>query len=106
MTPPTSRDTALAPPTSPIALDDRRWQAMTSRTLDDLDPFVIAVTTTGIYCRVGCPARTPHRDNVRFFDSTGDASGPGTRPRKRCHPDAGDLSPWRSRRQMRGETHA
>ena len=25
------------------------------------------VKTTGIYCRPSCPARTPKRENVRFF---------------------------------------
>jgi len=30
--------------------------------------FVFGVTTTGIYCRPGCPSPRPRRDNVRFFD--------------------------------------
>ena len=63
-------------------LDDRRWNAMTLKQLDGIDPFVIAVRTTGIYCRVGCPARTPHRHNVTFMDSVGQAqeavSGPAS----------------------------
>ena len=77
------------------ALDDARWNALALRQLEGLDPFVIAVTTTQIYCRVGCPARTPHRENVRFMDSIGQAQDAGFRPCKRCHPDQGDLSPWR-----------
>ena len=79
-------------------LDDARWNAMTLKQLEGVDPFVIAVKTTGIYCRVGCPARTPHRQNVRFLDSVVDAREQGFRACKRCHPDAGDLSPWRSAR--------
>jgi AraC family transcriptional regulator, regulatory protein of adaptative response / DNA-3-methyladenine glycosylase II len=29
--------------------------------------FVVGVTSTGIYCRPSCPARTPLRRNLRFF---------------------------------------
>jgi len=29
--------------------------------------FFTGVTSTGIYCRPICPARTPKRENVRFF---------------------------------------
>lgn len=80
------------------SLDTERGNAMTRKQLDGIDPFVIAVTTTGIYCRVGCPARTPHRHNVLFMDSSGQAQESGFRPCKRCRPDAGDLSPWRPKR--------
>ncbi len=74
-------------------LDERRWNAMTHKRLHGLDPFVIAVRTTGIYCRVGCPARAPHRPNVAFMDSIGRAREGGYRACKRCHPDRGDLAP-------------
>lgn len=80
-------------------LDDARWHAMTLKQLDGIDPFVIAVRTTGIYCRVGCPARTPHRLNVAFMDSIGQAQEAGFRACKRCHPDDGDLSPWQPKRR-------
>lgn len=76
---------------------------MANRTLGELDPFVIAVRTTGIFCRVGCPARTPHRKNFRFFNTVDDAREAGFRAGKRCHPGAGDLSPWRSRGQIRND---
>ena len=33
------------------------------------------VKTTGIYCRPSCPARTPKRENVRFFPSAAAAQG-------------------------------
>ncbi len=80
-------------------LDDRRWNAMTLKQLDGVDPFVIAVRTTGIYCRVGCPTRTPHRHNVAFMDSIGQAQEAGFRACKRCHPDESDLSPWQPKRR-------
>ena len=31
--------------------------------------FVVAVTSTGVYCRPSCPARPPSRRNVRLFRS-------------------------------------
>lgn len=67
--------------------DDARWLAMTSRDVSDTGPFVIAVSSTGIYCRVGCPARRPLRKNVLFFDSVEEARSAGFRACKRCHPD-------------------
>lgn len=100
---PTSTPTTFSGTARITALDNARWRAMTARTLGELAPFVIAVRTTGIYCRVGCPARTPHRENVRFFDATADAQEAGFRACKRCHPDAGDLSPWRSPQRRVGQ---
>jgi AraC family transcriptional regulator, regulatory protein of adaptative response / methylated-DNA-[protein]-cysteine methyltransferase len=48
--------------------------------------FFTAVKTTGIFCRPGCPARTPQRRNVEFFPSAKDALAHGFRPCKRCRP--------------------
>jgi AraC family transcriptional regulator of adaptative response/methylated-DNA-[protein]-cysteine methyltransferase len=48
--------------------------------------FTVAVRTTGVFCRPTCPARKPHRDNVEFFRSVGDAVAAGYRPCKRCRP--------------------
>jgi AraC family transcriptional regulator, regulatory protein of adaptative response / methylated-DNA-[protein]-cysteine methyltransferase len=47
----------------------------------------VGVVTTGIYCRSGCPARTPKPENVRFFASARLAREAGFRACKRCHPD-------------------
>ena len=46
--------------------------------------FFIAVTTTGVYCRPICPARTPKRENVQFFLCAASAEAAGFRPCKRC----------------------
>lgn len=67
--------------------DDVRWEAMTSRDTSDTGPFVIAVSSTGIYCRAGCPARRPLRKNVVFYESVEDARSAGFRACMRCHPD-------------------
>ncbi len=55
--------------------------------------FVVAVTTTGIYCRPSCPAVTPRRSNVRFYLTPAAAQGDGFRACKRCRPDAAPGSP-------------
>ncbi len=67
----------------PTLTDDERYDAMARR-----DAFVIAVKTTGIYCRPGCPARAPKRENVRFFATTDEARAEGFRACLRCKPDA------------------
>lgn len=67
--------------------EDQRFEAFARRDKSQRDAFVMAVTTTGVYCRPGCPARTPLRRNVRFFDDTLAALRAGFRACKRCHPD-------------------
>ena len=63
--------------------------------------FVLAVLTTGIYCRPGCPARTPLRRNVRFHPSAAAAQAAGLRACKRCRPDASPGSPaWDGRSDL------
>ena len=49
--------------------------------------FVLAVTSTGIYCRPSCPARLPRRENCRFFASAAAAVASGFRACRRCRPD-------------------
>jgi len=77
---------------------DRCYLAVRSR-----DPrfdgwFVTAVISTGIYCRPSCPARTPHRRNVRFLPTAAAAQRAGFRSCKRCRPDATPGSPeWDGR---------
>jgi AraC family transcriptional regulator, regulatory protein of adaptative response / DNA-3-methyladenine glycosylase II len=55
--------------------------------------FLTAVTSTGIYCRPSCPARTPKRSNVRFYPSAAAAQAAGFRACRRCRPDASPGSP-------------
>jgi len=49
--------------------------------------FVVAVKTTGIFCRPSCPARRPRPENVEFFTGNADAAAAGYRACKRCRPD-------------------
>jgi len=55
--------------------------------------FFIGVTTTGIYCRPICPARTPKDENVRYFPTAAAAEAAGFRPCLRCRPEASPGSP-------------
>ncbi len=65
--------------------------------------FITGVTSTGVYCRPSCPARTPKAENVRFFPSAAAAQGAGFRACKRCRPDAAPGSPeWDSRADLVG----
>jgi len=50
--------------------------------------FVFGVTSTGIYCRPSCPARTPKSENCVYFAVPAAAAAGGFRPCKRCRPDA------------------
>ena len=69
-----------------VAADDARWQALVNR--QPRADIFYAVTTTGIYCRPGCPARTPLRAHVRYFVTQAAARAAGFRACKRCRPDA------------------
>ncbi len=55
--------------------------------------FYTAVSSTGIYCRPSCPARTPRDDNMTFYPSAAAAQAAGYRACKRCRPDATPGSP-------------
>ncbi|NHK28685.1 bifunctional DNA-binding transcriptional regulator/O6-methylguanine-DNA methyltransferase Ada [Parvularcula flava] len=71
--------------------EDSRWEAVRTRAKAADGHFWLGVTSTGIYCRPGCPARTPKRENVRYFPSPGAARAAGLRPCKRCKPDGEGL---------------
>ncbi len=49
--------------------------------------FFTGVTSTGIYCRCVCPAKTPKRENRRFFPSAAAAECAGFRPCLICRPE-------------------
>ena len=78
------------------------------RAIDARDPrfdgqFVTAVSSTGIYCRPSCPARTPKPANVRFYRTSAAAHEAGYRACKRCLPEAVPGNPdW----NLRGDVAA
>jgi len=77
---------AMTAATDETATDDARWLAVQRRDAAHDGAFVTAVRTTGIYCRPSCPARTPKRENVRFYASPDSAERAGFRACRRCHP--------------------
>jgi AraC family transcriptional regulator of adaptative response/methylated-DNA-[protein]-cysteine methyltransferase len=57
--------------------------------------FIIAVRTTGIFCRPTCSARKPLPKNVEYFATPKEALVAGYRPCKRCKPmDTDDQPRW------------
>jgi len=55
--------------------------------------FFTGVTSTGVYCRPVCPARTPKSDNCRFFPHATAAEEAGFRPCLRCRPETSPGTP-------------
>lgn len=77
---------------------EERYQAVSAKDPRFDGTFIVAVRTTGIYCRPSCPARTPKRRNVEFFATAAAAHENGYRACKRCLPDAVPGSPlWNLR---------
>ncbi|GAA2181163.1 Ada metal-binding domain-containing protein [Brooklawnia cerclae] len=80
---------------------DERYRAVTSRDRRFDGQFVMAVRTTGIYCRPSCPARTPKPTNVEFFPTSAAAHLAGYRACRRCLPEAMPGSPaWNLREDV------
>jgi AraC family transcriptional regulator of adaptative response/methylated-DNA-[protein]-cysteine methyltransferase len=74
------------PPTPPAIHPDHAWAAVLARD-STARHFVYAVTSTGIFCRSGCPSRTPARENVLFFATPAEARAAGFHPCRRCQPE-------------------
>ncbi len=64
-----------------------RYNAYVSRDPRFDGLFYIGVTSTGIYCRPVCTAKTPKSANCRFFDSAEAAEKASFRPCLRCRPE-------------------
>ena len=56
--------------------------------------FVVAVLTTGVFCRPACPAPQAAQDNVRYFATSAAALHAGYRPCLRCRPERTQLPAW------------
>lgn len=76
--------------------DDACYRAFQMRDARFDGRIFCGVRTTGIYCRPVCPARTPKRENMRFFRSAAAAQEAGFRPCLRCRPETSpDLGSWK-----------
>ena len=82
--------------TIPLPSADEMYRAVAERDARLDGAFVTAVKSTGIFCRPGCPARTPKRENVEFFATAHEAACAGYRPCRRCRPlePAGAAPEW------------
>lgn len=81
-----------------MELPDREtcYRALQSRDRRFDGLLFVGITSTGIYCRPVCPARTAKLENCRFFGSAAAAQEAGFRPCLRCRPEtAPDLASWR-----------
>jgi AraC family transcriptional regulator, regulatory protein of adaptative response / DNA-3-methyladenine glycosylase II len=86
-----------------VKVDDRYWRALEAGDARFDGWVYCGVTSTGIYCRPSCPARTPKRANVRFYPTAAAAQAAGFRACKRCRPDASPGSPeWDRRGDLAG----
>ena len=96
---PTNGDKISARFSAQAALDQGYTAAMTDLTDHDAlyqvllnrDPcyeggVYVCVSTTGVFCRMTCPARKPKSENCRFYRTIGECIEAGFRPCKRCHP--------------------
>jgi AraC family transcriptional regulator of adaptative response / DNA-3-methyladenine glycosylase II len=63
------------------------YRALAARDVRFDGLFFVGVTTTGIYCRPICPARTPRSERCRFFPNAAVAERSGFRPCLRCRPE-------------------
>jgi AraC family transcriptional regulator, regulatory protein of adaptative response / DNA-3-methyladenine glycosylase II len=66
---------------------DALYAALVSRDPRFDGVFFVGVTSTGIYCRPVCPARTPRAGNCRFFQHAAEAEKASFRPCLRCRPE-------------------
>jgi AraC family transcriptional regulator of adaptative response / DNA-3-methyladenine glycosylase II len=67
--------------------DDAKYRALVARDARFDGVFFVGVTTTGIYCRPVCTARTPGRSRCVFFKRAAEAERDGFRACFRCRPE-------------------
>ena len=65
---------------------DTLYAALLARDVDLDGRVFVGVSTTGIFCRLTCPARKPKPENCTFFETVGACIEAGFRACKRCHP--------------------
>jgi AraC family transcriptional regulator of adaptative response / DNA-3-methyladenine glycosylase II len=80
---------------------DRCYATLAARDPRFDGQFIVAVRSTGIYCRPSCPARLPKPENVEFLPTAAAAQLRGYRACRRCRPDAVPGSPdWNLRADL------
>ncbi|ARQ56563.1 methylated-DNA--protein-cysteine S-methyltransferase protein [Rhizobium sp. Kim5] len=66
--------------------DDILYDALIARSADYEGQAYVCVKTTGVFCRLTCPARKPKRENTLFFETIAACMHSGFRPCRRCKP--------------------
>lgn len=66
--------------------DDTLYDALIARSCEYEGLAYVCVKTTGVFCRLTCPARKPKRQNTLFFSSIATCMQSGFRPCQRCRP--------------------
>ncbi|MGO9603773.1 MAG: AlkA N-terminal domain-containing protein [Candidatus Binataceae bacterium] len=88
--------------------DDSCYRALRARDSRFDGRFFVAVSSTRIYCRPVCSARTPKRENCAFFPNIAMAEAAGYRACLRCHPKlarAGTRDDAKNYRSIRAAAH-
>ncbi len=66
--------------------DDTLYDALLARDPAFDGRAYVGVSSTGVFCRLTCPARKPKRENCNFFSDISACIEAGFRPCLRCHP--------------------
>jgi len=88
---------AMERPMQTIPDEQTCWQIVGSRDTSFDQTFVVAVRSTGIFCRPSCSARRPKREHVVFLPGPREAQAAGFRPCLRCKPLEAWDDPWPER---------
>ena len=70
----------------PLPSDDVLYQALIARDPQFDGQAYVGVRSTGVFCRLTCPARKPKRENCQFFENIGECLEAGFRACKRGKP--------------------
>jgi AraC family transcriptional regulator, regulatory protein of adaptative response / methylated-DNA-[protein]-cysteine methyltransferase len=65
---------------------DTLYAALLARDASYDGQAFVCVSSTGVFCRLTCPARKPRQENCTFFGTVGECIEAGYRACKRCHP--------------------
>jgi len=80
----------LTPPKLEILSD--RYAVFANKDMRYDGHLFLGVTSTGIFCRPGCPAKLPKFENCEYYDTAAEALAAGFRACKRCHPSGGETA--------------
>ena len=81
----------LLTPSYPVS-DAECYAVFSQRDLRYDGSLFLGVSSTGIFCRPGCPARLPKFENCSFYETAAAALAAGYRACKRCHPSGGETA--------------